>query len=980
DGFVLDKLHAAVQSAIEKQVGATFGEVAKTIPQAAHDSVQQQWSATEAQIQQTIDQVMHLPVTVRPTIQPVPMPAPPAAAPAATGPELPARPWQQLYHAVQQMPAFQTELQKRIAAARSEAQQQLAHLPAMTRQDLMDAQVTLPADLGGKTITVPLVLSEQAQPSPLKVNVDVAPVTLKQPPKAPGMVYLGSYQTIVTAQSSMLDVTGTARVGIDDGRTTAAALKSWQARAQGVDADSPQGKAIAGNIARLRERLAAGHDLPDIGQPGVHVAMQVPLPHDRPLLVGTTHIWAAPGGPQGLPRIVLTDDLQTPGIDGLKASHVKLEALPHAPGALQDMISKAVLQQAQGLVADATRTLPDQARAQAQQSWQQAIGRMQASTNQSIQDLLTENLPLHFSHAALPPAAEQPAFAAPARAEVPAGSMLMVISPDTMGQLMTQMQSSPEVQAQLRATVAQAQERLTHPAPIEAHDRMAVDGMHVDVHERMQPDAIPGRVDVVPRVLTGRERPTGPPGAIYLASFESSVWATQPSMQAHGQVDISMPDLPPDAKAALGALAQQQVQVHTTLALPMDRPLLHGMHHLWLTANGIQITDQVATPGARETRLENTRLQVVSHPAPPGLESLQKVIAARLQAQGQSAVQQLGSEIPQRVAAAAHACWDQALPQAQQTAEKTLQGFYAKHQGMQVPVGGGGLLAGHVTANLTRLVPLPNGDVGVVVRAPGQLEHLPAAGVNPTTGIDTVVAGDSVNALLRDRSEGGNVDWSAFLQKMAQQKGMRSLQFNRDANGHLLTPHLVVRNGQLYSEFDLTADVSGLSPVGTVTGALNRATGLVKHVPVLSLLHTVTDGLKTVLDHTVGVVVDTLPERATRPVISVHVAIPLLLDVHDGVMSVTPQAGGVQITDGHGSNGQLVLPTQLPGSALGQAIAKGQGASLMGSDLGRMGMHLDLRKEGIRFANVQVRNGPDLQVHVELSPGFSMQQLEGLTR
>ncbi|MBM3461037.1 MAG: hypothetical protein FJX76_02950 [Armatimonadetes bacterium] len=475
-------------------------------------------------------------------------------------------------------------------------------------------------------------------------------------------------------------------------------------------------------------------------------------------------------------------------------------------------------------------------------------------------------------------------------------------------------------------------------------------------------------------------------------------------------------------------LDHQGVKFSREVPLQKDKPLVEGTHHLWLGPDknhdgraDIVVTEQLTTPGVDALKIEGREMQPNSEVHfESGLtswcvETLHGQVEDQLQAEVEKRIGAFSRELPERVRGLVQSAWSDAAKQVEKIADAQLQEFYKNKTSSQLqlndqrvprPIGValGNLLPtgdGSLGAAVELSTPTAKnvGDASIYLRHPNLIPE----SVRKGPGAVVAVSGDTLNAAMRDTSEGGNVDWRGMLGDIAAKKGLKSLQFNKDAQGRMLTPRLAWHDGKPHVDFEVTAEVGGFKPVGTATGLVTGATGLIdggaaevqkglKEVAGVPgevvgtvvrapfwLIDKIVGGARDVVDNTVGVVVDALPEAGTRPVVNVKMSVPIDLKVNDGVLTVAPSANGLKVTGGHGKSDALVLPTNVIQSLIAQSVAESDGGRQdVGGGLNALQIPVDLQAKGLRFeaaAAAQSNTVPDFFVRVTPTADFDVHSL-----
>ncbi len=516
-----------------------------------------------------------------------------------------------------------TVLETRVAQARQQIAERLQHIPAFSQQQLLDVQAPLPSgdqafihagpvnlpSLGWhdlRTESIPLSIDAHFQPGALTAHADVEPVHLspsQRPSPPPGTVYLGSYRTAVYADADSLDVSGKVDVRLDlDGQGTKQALAHWRDVERQPHAAN-QDAAIRGNVERLEARLAQGDRLRRLGiedqfgptlravlaEQGSTVETRVPLSRAVPLVDGMHHLWLGTA-PDGTPRVVVTAEVQTPGLDGLSLQGTQVQPLAHTPGnwpteKLHGIVSDRVQSEVRKQLDSAASQMPGQVHAVVTSAFEQTASQIQSEANQQLQSMLSQlkhtAVDVEPTEKPVPPtsptstktlqqpsgAALQPT-AATSVADSPSALRLDLDRP-TLDRLVAEAQQTPAFKGALTQQLVAVQHDV---------DKAVADNSHfarrelLDVHVKPPPDLaarLPGaeltlpvvvdvsghveganlRVAIQPNQNTRAQRS----GETYVASFDTTV--TPEGHEARVQASITIrPDL--DGAATRERLAQ----------------------------------------------------------------------------------------------------------------------------------------------------------------------------------------------------------------------------------------------------------------------------------------------------------------------------------------------------------------------------------------------------------------------------------------
>ena len=270
-----------------------------------------------------------------------------------------------------------------------------------------------------------------------------------------------------------------------------------------------------------------------------------------------------------------------------------------------------------------------------------------------------------------------------------------------------------------------------------------------------------------------------------------------------------------------------------------------------------------------------------------------------------------------------------------------------------------------------------------------------------------IVDGHMVNQLLKDQKDGGSVDWSKAFDKAKENKSVESIEFNKDDQGNTVYPKIIMKDGKPFVNVDMTVTLQGVGIVegagdiatgatgllddgakaitdGTVgqLGDVGKAAGAVIRSPFW-LLNKVAGGAKTIVDNTVGVVVDAIPKEATGSKINVNVSVPLNISTENGDVNVKAVSQGIEVK-GSRYNSETsvrdIIPTRLLVSGIAQLVAEGSPETAMGSEKPLVEQKVGVTQFGMNLEKVTFEAGskdkacdtiPNIQIH--LSPNQNLQ-------
>lgn len=231
------------------------------------------------------------------------------------------------------------------------------------------------------------------------------------------------------------------------------------------------------------------------------------------------------------------------------------------------------------------------------------------------------------------------------------------------------------------------------------------------------------------------------------------------------------------------------------------------------------------------------------------------------------------------------------------------------------------------------------------------------------------------------------IDWNPTLEAVKKKAELRGLEFAKGG-----APQIVMQNGKPTVSFEVLVHANGLNATKGVTGVLSDATGgLDKGMGKLQknlkkeaggfgeavggllrapafLLDKVVGGGKAVLDNTVG----SATEAATRPTVHTRITVPLTFQTANGHLKIGLDGDSVEFKKAQAQapfDLLDLLPTRLLSNAIAGAVADAQGPEMVGKQLQKQGLDLDLQKGmGLAFDEVRVAKDGDLTLIMRTTP------------
>lgn len=231
------------------------------------------------------------------------------------------------------------------------------------------------------------------------------------------------------------------------------------------------------------------------------------------------------------------------------------------------------------------------------------------------------------------------------------------------------------------------------------------------------------------------------------------------------------------------------------------------------------------------------------------------------------------------------------------------------------------------------------------------------------------------------------VDWSPTLEAVKKKADLRGLEFAKGG-----APQITMQNGKPTVSFEVLVHANGLNATKGVTGVLSDVTGgLDKGMGKLQkdmkkeaggfgeavggllrapafLLDKVVGGGKAVLDNTVG----SATEAATRPTVHTRITVPLTFQTSEGHLKIGLDGNSVEFKKAQSQTPfdlLDLLPTRLLSNAIAGAVADAQGPEMVGKQLQKQGLDVDLQKGlGLAFDEVRVAKDGDLTLIMRTTP------------
>ncbi|MFP4496878.1 MAG: hypothetical protein ACLFQV_01605 [Vulcanimicrobiota bacterium] len=269
--------------------------------------------------------------------------------------------------------------------------------------------------------------------------------------------------------------------------------------------------------------------------------------------------------------------------------------------------------------------------------------------------------------------------------------------------------------------------------------------------------------------------------------------------------------------------------------------------------------------------------------------------------------------------------------------------------------------------------------------------------------------GHNINQMLKDRSEGGGVNWGSMLEKVAGSNDIvEGIEFNKDTQGRTVYPRIIMEDGKPYVNVDVTVNVGGIKPVKAVSDISGGASGMVSDgVGAVSdgtigqlgepgrvasgvvktpfkLIDGLVKGTGEILSGTVGKVVDAVPNGTTGSRVPLNLNIPVEVSAEDGKIDLQAHARGMQV---EGSRFKVetkaydLIPTRIIAGALGSLTAEIAQDDLLSHDKPLMEKSVDLQNKGINLEDARMIDGGKDQygdtvpiIKIQASPNANFHQ------
>lgn len=419
-------------------------------------------------------------------------------------------------------------------------------------------------------------------------------------------------------------------------------------------------------------------------------------------------------------------------------------------------------------------------------------------------------------------------------------------------------------------------------------------------------------------------------------------------------------------------------------------PVAQSTLYLWGTPDSsgdgrmdIQVTQTNNDEGISHLSLELTSLQNVGK-TPDGLAAgqLHNQVKSALQKGMQENMGKITKDLQRMARERAEKEFAKGGPRLEEVANTQLSKIYQQGQNLKYETGNG-------------FAPLISAQVGSVQIAQGGLlvDLQTSAGgsgrADFSGDLNNLKPGQFGAAMDLSVLNGQlkKVDWQPTLQQVKQKADLRELEFAKGG-----APQISMQNGKPTVSFEVIVHANGLNATKGVTGVLADTTGgidkgmgkLQKNLKKEAggfgevvggilrapffVVDKVVGGGKAVLDHTVGAAT----EAATRPTVHTRVSVPLTFHTENGHLKVGLDGNSVEFKKAQSQTPfdlLDLLPTRLISNAIVGAVADAQGPEMVGKQLQKQGLDIDLQKNlGLAFDEVRLAKDGDLTLIMRTTP------------
>jgi len=448
-------------------------------------------------------------------------------------------------------------------------------------------------------------------------------------------------------------------------------------------------------------------------------------------------------------------------------------------------------------------------------------------------------------------------------------------------------------------------------------------------------------------------------------------------------------------------MKDQENTVEMPVRMKKNKPLAEATHYFWLGPDrdtdgkaDIYITQEIDLSGMENVNLGRLRMTAPSHKDVDGklLRVGNEYVEKTIQRETKKAVRSMESSLRNHVKKAISRKTADILPDIEQIASEKLAEVLKQNGHFSTKVEEKGFNQ-NITASLTGLQVVEHGGKAHAVlkldtdgRTTGQADFINHLNTDhQAVSADSAMVtldGRMLNQMLKDQKDGGAVNWNQILSSAKESDMVKDIVFNKDSNGNTVYPRLIMQDGKPVINIDMSVYLAGTGPVEGGTGIIKAGTGIVDEgAKVITentvgqlgdvgkaagkvirspfwLLDQVVGGAKTVVDSTVGTVIDAVPKAVTDAKINVNMSIPVSLTTRNGSLHLEASPRGMKMKSARFGTEQTkedILPTNLLISAIAQSIAEDSPETAIGQDKPFMEKDISLQQKGIGFKKVEVR-------------------------
>ena len=479
-------------------------------------------------------------------------------------------------------------------------------------------------------------------------------------------------------------------------------------------------------------------------------------------------------------------------------------------------------------------------------------------------------------------------------------------------------------------------------------------------------------------------------------------------------------------------MKEQENRLDMQVKFKEGKPLGKAMTHFWLGPDrnndgkaDIYITQELDVSGMENVQLGKLNMQAPTQEQ-KGVEGklsqmANQFVESTIQHEAKKAIKGMEGDIKSKIQTSIKKLAAEKMPDVEQIVNQQINRTLTENGHLSKKINeSDGLFKKDLKARITETkVVEQNGRKFVVVgidtdgKSDKQIkseftQYLQGTQENAETGSAmAIVDGHMVNQMLKGQKDGGSVDWSKAFESVTKDGSIESIEFNKDDNGNTIYPRIIMKDGKPYVNVDMTLTLKGkgiLEGAGDITtgatgllddgakaitdntvgqlGEGGKAVGTVLRSPFW-LLNKVAGGAKTVVDNTIGVVVDAVPKEATGAKLNLNVSVPLEIKTENGEVNVKAVPKGIEVgTSKHHAELSIrdVIPTRLIVSTIAQLVAEESPETAIGDEKPLAEQKVGFTEEGLSLEKVTFDAGskdqhgdtiPNIQIH--LAPNHNLQ-------